>query len=521
MKLLRTTTTDSSGLFNAFLNQDLQIEPFSKIALGQLSAALRNDILTINGSNDTIQFSTKAGAAALRTVKLIHGVYDAANRGALLDQLENAMDKAIGKFSTTNAKVTIADGNNIGKSVLCTISSNNPDNGKIVFKIHQSKSWSHYPDLTTNIFATGAGAPSLSITGTTEANVRLTAATDVVDNTYTRATFFNDSLCRGVGVFRIRLNNLSGTFANNDRGYTIAMTKINPNRIVAGRALTLNDFHVGIDASNPFDAGGYGVITSDGTTSTITPAAPAVTPNNGGAATEKDVLSIEICAGRLRCVVYQHDPAQGQEPHTRVIHDVDYDESIPLFGVIIVHGKSSACSLKDIKYTGNPFTDLSGPSILAIETDLTNVGKATPGRQVTTLTTNSLILPSITVAQWFGFQSLTYSLRGNPNVDFVADLLFKAGMENDLYLVELLNIQLESYDTFEEGRKNILAVVPYDDSSGAVNYDPNNLIFLDLNNKEPINLTSIKFRLVRADYSAPELIGITSAVLFFKGKGEL
>ena len=132
-----------------------------------------------------------------------------------------------------------------------------------------------------------------------------------------------------------------------------------------------------------------------------------------------------------------------------------------------------------------------------------------------------MVWPNISVSQWFGYEQLTYTKRGDPNVDFVADSVFKASIENDLYLVEMLNIQLESYDTFEQGRKNILAVVPYDDINAKVTYDPNNLIFLDLNNKETLNLTSIKFRLVRSDYSAPELIGITTAVLFFKGKDEL
>ena len=90
-----------------------------------------------------------------------------------------------------------------------------------------------------------------------------------------------------------------------------------------------------------------------------------------------------------------------------------------------------------------------------------------------------------------------------------------------MYLLELLNLQLESYDTFEEGRKNILALIPYDDSNSKVSYDPNNLIFLDLNNKESINLTSLKMRLVRADYSNPDISGLTSAVIYIKGKDEV
>tara|TARA_R110002153_G_scaffold40286_2_gene115396 strand:+ start:733 stop:2289 length:1557 start_codon:yes stop_codon:yes gene_type:complete len=518
MKLLRTTTTDSTGLFNAFLNQDLQIPPYSKIALGQLSSAVRKDVLVIDGTNDTVQFKTK-DAGDLRIIKLAHGNYDTDNKTAFLEQLADAIDKAIGVFAIDGDKVTIADGNNIGKGCRLTKGVHIPNAGKVILQIHQSKSWSHYPELTSNIFKL-ATVPQLEITGTTsEANIRLKSALDTVDNGYTRATFFSHNMCQGVGVFRVRLNNLAGTSATNS-GYTIGLTSINPATFMAGsaaRALTLNDLYVGISAINPFDAdGNYGVITSSTGTSTVTPAAPAVTPNNAGAATEKDVASIEICNGRLRCVIYQNDA--GNDPHTRVIHDVPYDSSVTLYGVIVVHGKSSQTDLRDIKFTGNPFTDIA-PTSLSL--DSTYLGASTPSRQITASTNNTLIWPNISVSQWFGYEQLTYIKRGNPNVDFVADSIFKASIENDLYLVEMLNIQLESYDTFEQGRKNILAVVPYDDVNAKVTYDPNNLVFLDLNNKETINLTSVKFRLVRADYSAPELIGITTAVLYFKSKDEL
>ncbi len=518
MKLLRTTTTDSTGLFNAFLNQDLQIPPYSKIALGQLSSSVRKDVLVINGTNDTVQFKTK-DAGDLRTIKLGHGTYDANNKNKFLEDLADAIDKAIGVFAIAGDKVTIADGNNIGKACRLTKGTQEPNVGKVILQIHQSKSWSHYPELTTNIFQL-ATVPQLAITGTpTEANIRLKSALDTVDNGYTRATFFSHRMCQGVGVFRVRLNTLGGTSATNS-GYTIGLTSVNPATFMAGsagRALTLDDLYVGISAINPFDAdGNYGVITSSAGTSTVTPAAPAVTPSNAGASNDKDVASIEICNGRLRCVIYQNDA--GNAPHTRVIHDVAYDSSVSLYGVIIVHGKSSLTDLKDIKFTGNPFTDIAPTSVALDETYL---GASTPGRQITTPTNNTLIWPNISVSQWFGYEQLTYIERGNPNVDFIADSVFKASIENDLYLVEMLNIQLESYDTFEQGRKNILAVVPYDDINAKVTYDPNNLIFLDLNNKETINLTSVKFRLVRSDYSAAELIGITTAVLFFKSKDEL
>ena len=63
-------------------------------------------------------------------------------------------------------------------------------------------------------------------------------------------------------------------------------------------------------------------------------------------------------------------------------------------------------------------------------------------------------------------------------------------------------------------------MIPYDDINEQVSYDASNLNFLDLNNKEPINITSLNLRLLTGDYSTPDLFGLTSLVLYFKPKGE-
>ena len=125
------------------------------------------------------------------------------------------------------------------------------------------------------------------------------------------------------------------------------------------------------------------------------------------------------------------------------------------------------------------------------------------------------------MANWFGYRNTSrLNVRGK-NISILADNVFQAQIINDAFMLEMINLQLESYDTFQGQRKNILSFIPYDDSNNlSVNYDANNLIFLDLNNKESINLTSLKMRLVRADYSSPDLVGITSAILFIKNMKE-
>ena len=262
--------------------------------------------------------------------------------------------------------------------------------------------------------------------------------------------------------------------------------------------MAVTDFAFGIQISNPF-TGKYTVI-EDGVPLSDTDSGDINCANNvsgGGQGTNfrnNDVLSIEICSGVIRLVVYQND-----------------------LGAL--HGKSSNLNISTIKFTANPYEEL--PALLDIGVDEV-VGASTPSGQGTVATISKITFPYIGFANWLGYKQISYT---GPNtkklVSFVAEDRFKSAILNDLYLLELLNLQLESYDTFEEGRKNILALIPYDDSNSKVSYDPNNLIFLDLNNKESINLTSLKMRLVRADYSNPDISGLTSAVIYIKGKDEV
>ncbi len=86
-------------------------------------------------------------------------------------------------------------------------------------------------------------------------------------------------------------------------------------------------------------------------------------------------------------------------------------------------------------------------------------------------------------------------------------------MVADAFLVEMLNLSLDSYDGFKGQRKNILAVVPATDKDGVVLYEPSNLNLIDLDNKEGINLRNIKARVVNTDYSPFKMKGTATLTI--------
>ena len=88
--------------------------------------------------------------------------------------------------------------------------------------------------------------------------------------------------------------------------------------------------------------------------------------------------------------------------------------------------------------------------------------------------------------------------------------------------MELLSLNVDSYDGFTSGRKNILAVVPQLEQSNTASnenvviYEPPYPVFLDLRNDAPITLRNIRARVVYSDGSAVVTNALSVMSLLFK-----
>ena len=76
MKLLRLTTNKSDCVFNETLNEDLILQPNSKIALKNISIQSNKSKIQITGVNDTIRYKLKGNNdASLVVCHLSHRNY--------------------------------------------------------------------------------------------------------------------------------------------------------------------------------------------------------------------------------------------------------------------------------------------------------------------------------------------------------------------------------------------------------------------------------------------------------------
>ena len=101
----------------------------------------------------------------------------------------------------------------------------------------------------------------------------------------------------------------------------------------------------------------------------------------------------------------------------------------------------------------------------------------------------------------FGFDNARQPL-------FLGDQIFSIGLSLNSYIIQLLNIKIDSYDSFKQQRENILAIIPDGNSMGDIDYSPPELFFIDLLNKEPLTIRNIKARITNSDYSELEMEGL-------------
>jgi len=98
-------------------------------------------------------------------------------------------------------------------------------------------------------------------------------------------------------------------------------------------------------------------------------------------------------------------------------------------------------------------------------------------------------------------------------------------INSDSYVVELQNIALESFDasvvvkssdTNRGKRRNILDVIPVNNSTGIVEYAANEALYIDLKNAEPLTIANLDIRVLNKDLQPINTVGMSVITILFK-----
>lgn len=548
MKLLRFTSEDDRGIFSSTLDQEIEIPANSKIALASCALEVAQDEMVIDSTNDAVTFQIVTGT--VRTAALQHTdgsalpngsfrpeFYDNSNFQVLFDDIQESMNGVIGSINAANQIEIAAE---IGKQAQVT----KKHDGKVQISLNSAISANYKNNIDKNTPTTPqltggtVGAKTIIIPGITTINPSMaaTSATAQGNESYAASTYQTYPIAKGCGVHRARLKTLANTGATAARGgASISLHRNNnPSNFISKRAtgMVVTDIDYGIKARAAFNAGtnaqeGIYTYILNGVEVQPNPPVP-ITEVVGATDKRKDVLSLEVVGSIIRGVIYKSDPADPTNPPiVTILFSEPYNNVDDLYASYSMHGAgvqgggAYGARLDTFRFTPDPYRSaantLDTPVLDETDTVLT---ASTPTRQSSARTNHTLEFEGTELHQFLGFanarQPLTGSTLGNRSIHFVGENSFKSAIINDCFMVEMLNLTLESYDFHESQRKrkNILAVLPFDNINNKCIFQPNTLAFLELSNKEKYMTSEVKLRIVRADYSAVTLTGLSSVVIY-------
>ena len=547
MKLIRLASESPTGTFDAIFNEDVILDEDSQVALSSMSIETDEHRIIIDANSDTFTFNLRSAAAGSvdRVINLSHTdgrlladgtfaptTYNQNNYETLFSDLRAKVNAAL--VIDTQTDNTTKGGAEVGTQFDISVGKNKPETNKVRLTFAQSKLGPRYADLAKNIEPLAAGGvsvdttprsdyPALTAFNTWGKAAGLASAADNLSMTY--STY---PITEGAGVFRARVDTWVdvGGDANLASGSIIALTSSPPAEYTT--AMTDAQINFGIHADKV--AGTYKVILNGVWTDT------GVAVAYGTDIATRPRIELAISGGNVIGNIYQ--TVGGASQISRAVISVPVSVAsrvtLPLYPVAIFRGAqsgASGCLFTDIRLTTDPFKDTANltPTQTNENTDST-LGVGLPPKQNTSPSNYFMEFESPNLAAYLGFDGAR-SPRTLPDLndfqkEFISDRAFSYTDLSDAFLVLLDNIKLNSYDSYDVtgtntgGRQNLLAVCPADDIGNTIIYEPNNLLFIDINNTSKQYIRNIQARILKNDYSAISTNGLSSLVLIFKSKAE-
>jgi hypothetical protein len=481
MKLIRLTTTNTNAIFDVDFSDQILIPADSKIALQNLSIEAEDRSIEIDASNSQINFQIGTGSVYETSITLDSGTFDKTNYTALLTEITNKLNTAAEYvFNQTSRYLGVE-----------WKASTNQEN-KVSIQYERGSNGEYRDDWradATYVEATGGGIWS-----------QKASQPNRTDNL--ACILFPYNISMGCGYNRCQIYNLSQTSGGYDNnGFIIGLSTTNLHDTpIDGFTDAMMTY--GIHATE--NAGGkkYQTVVNG----VFTPYGAILPSVTGAGSPLNDYIEIILTGGDIQFNVFQNATAPG--PTT--INTETHTPGQKLYPFIVFRGNSNDASVDTVETIPSPFSNIPG------EDKKGGTQLHSPENPTGSSDDNFLEFESITLANFLGYSNQRQPQLGfifQSTVEYLANNAFNTAMVADAFLIEMLNLSLDSYDGLKGQRKNILAVVPASDADGVILYEPTTLFFIDLDNKEGINLRNIKARVVNTDYSPFKMKGTATLTI--------
>ena len=509
MKIVRLTENNGKdAYFDNTFNDEINLEPFSEVALASVAVNVNPTTVEVNGTNDNIYIST------IGPIILSDGIYDTANYEALFYDMESSINDAQGNGLADLAENSVPN-NEIGRQ---WIVSNNikktgfTDEGKVSIGYRCA----NYDGPAAEAYL----ANQISITGTgLDATVQRDGGT-AGDFDATLAS--KEPFTWGCGRFYVNLKTLASV-GNTDEGVFIGLSFTDHAK--AKTTPTIEECAFGIRASKPGEV--YILNQED----------VVYADDDGGDAGHTVAVSDYIGFERIEGQIYAVQYPAGGSPNDRFLltaaDDAGADTALdwsysdnratPLFPVIIMLGSNTEAIVDRVQLSPDAFSLFQNDTYTP-ETGSTkgSVGMQNDGQDSAIHLSLQNGRDTSTLTTYLGFKNERNPTVGNTTFKnasgaFTAKFAaFTSSLKGQGFYIELMTGTCEGYDGETGQRKNILAVIPESDSDDKLLFQPAFPIFLEMNNSHPLILRNIRARLLQTDGSNLQVKGFNSMTLLYK-----
>ena len=502
--LIRLISTDNRGMFDCDFQDDIIIKENTEIALHSISVERQMKSIILDGSNSVVKFQISSPAGE-HEVSLEHGTLNRDNFDETLRDLQDKMNSALRFFRGTAQQ--ILDGANpntkeTGSQIKISIN----ENKNVVFNFKYAEC---FTILSAQVSGNLITTDSMNVSSNQFKSLETTPATSI-DDIQSCNLAFKAPISLGTHISRCRIRNFVNTDGETS-GLIMGITT-DYNKIVSN-SLSLTDLDYAIRVKqnnsvievkngkeNPFGNN------ADGTTLTN------FTPQSAN----NDVLAFEIredVAGEGQRLLMRHYETGSGGGSTLLkapitLRDAS-NKDIPYYFVVALLGGSNSIKIDHLGSCRNSYfttaTESKHNGDLGLPVNLPSTNNQ-PSDYI-------LTLPS-SLADYFGFDNPALSVN-SAEASFVGNRVFEELIGSDNYIIEMLNMNINTYDALQKGRKNILAYVPVsetivDDKTGIVQYEPKERLFLPLANEYAETLRNIRARIITSDFSVLGTEGLSS-----------
>lgn len=487
MKLIRLVSDANDGFFDIDFKEDLEIPQNAELALQNLSIELESSEVEVNTTNDIITFGYNA---INHIATLTNKKYTYLSRQDLLDDIKTSLNKVL----------SINNREDIGRLWNVEISKS-----KVNISYQQVKYYPPNPLLGLNYIISKNVNWALTVVGRTGDGDNLTI------DSFLAQTIPAPKTCSSINF---QLNNIATFTPAKDSELIVGYMAEKP--LADGSNISTSNIFFGITLSKTQTFNIVNGVETEYLDSSGNSVAPKII---GPGRTTNDFWQIAISNGKLQSILYTDGALS-----PIITNEVGYNYTtelypIIMFGVIgfnIIH--KAINSIRNLGFMADPQYVTVSESIENNNDD--ELGALPPNpAPITTELTNNYFVMSDSVAEFLDFVNVPSpsTLNSvNQSLSFLGTLTLVQNIPDSI-IIEMLNVELNSYDSLFGGRKNILAVIPnVENISNRLIYSANFPLFIEINNKQPRLLRNIKARLLNTDYSTLTLNGQNVITLILK-----